>query len=500
MITLFSTYYFGEAEIAYWEWAVAIVYVLGLYVYFARIKNVRIRKEPEYKYLLWGLMAKLFAGIVFSLIYFYYYQGGDSVAYFYGAVSMRNLAMVDPLAYLNQLFGDNTLENWNVYTWETGKPFQYLYFDDRTFFVIRITSLLAILSFNSYLNASLLIASASFFGIWACFRTFVSYFPQQTGKLAIAFLFMPSVIFWGSAILKDTFTISAVFWFIHSIDEIFFKKRNITSRVIILVLSSMIMVLIKPYIFMTLFPVMVLWLFYFRVVQIKNLLVKFVVVPIVMIGTGALCLSILDSLGDSLDKFALDEALNTIEVTQMDLAKVDWYGANSFNIGEFDGTWSGVFSKFPVATNAALFRPYIWESSSVVVAMSGLENLWVLWLTLLVIWQVGPGFVLRAMIGNPLILMSMSFALLFGFIVGVTTPNFGALVRFKIPLIPLYISALYLIKYLGQLKRVRENQGLRFDIRQFRRGSAHLDEFAGIQGKRHKTTYAKPGASLKPTV
>ncbi|HQZ41723.1 MAG TPA: hypothetical protein PK735_02445, partial [Flavobacteriales bacterium] len=90
--------------------------------------------------------------------------------------------------------------------------------------------------------------------------------------------------------------------------------------------------------------------------------------------------------------------------------------------------------------------------------------------------------------------------LLFGFIVGVTTPNFGALVRFKIPLIPLYISALYLIKYLGQLKRVRENQGLRFDIRQFRRGSAHLDEFAGIQGKRHKTTYAKPGASLKPTV
>ena len=88
MITLFSTYYFGEAEIAYWEWAVAIVYVLGLYVYFARIKNVRIRKEPEYKYLLWGLMAKLFAGIVFSLIYFYYYQGGDSVAYFYVAVSI----------------------------------------------------------------------------------------------------------------------------------------------------------------------------------------------------------------------------------------------------------------------------------------------------------------------------------------------------------------------------------------------------------------------------
>lgn len=500
MITLFSTYYFGEAEIAYWEWTLAIVCVLILYMYFARFKNVRIKKAPEYKYLLWGLMAKLFAGIVFSLIYFYYYQGGDSVAYFYGAVAMRNLAMVDPMAYLGQLFGDNTLENWNVFTWETGKPFQYLYFDDRTFFVIRVTSLLALLTFNSYLNTSLLIASASFFGIWACFRTFVSYFPQQTGKLAIAFLFMPSVVFWGSAILKDTFTISAVFWFIHSIDEIFFKKRNVTSRVIILVLSSLIMILIKPYIFMTLFPVVMLWLFYFRLVQIKNVLIKFVVVPVVMIGIGALCLSILDSLGENLDKFALDEALNTIEVTQMDLVKADSYGTNSFNVGEFDGTWAGVFSKFPVAVNAALFRPYLWESTSIVVAMSGLENLWVLWLTLLVIWKVGPGFLFRSLVGNPLILMSMSFALLFGFVVGVSTPNFGALVRFKIPLIPLYISGLYLIMYLGQLKRVRANQGLRFDIRDFRRGSAHLDEFAGIPEKRHRTHYAKPGSSLKPAL
>lgn len=80
-------------------------------------------------------------------------------------------------------------------------------------------------------------------------------------------------------------------------------------------------------------------------------------------------------LGDSLDKFALDEALMNIEIIQSDMAGNEAYGDNKFNVGEFDGTWMGVIEKFPVATNATLFRPYIWESRSAVIAMSGLENL-----------------------------------------------------------------------------------------------------------------------------
>lgn len=474
VIPLIYIHYHGEVVITYWEYVLALIYVAMLYLNFARDKNIMLRNHPEYEYYLWGFLAKLFGGLVFSLIYFYYYQGGDTTAYFFSAVAMRNLALVQPLEYLTQLFGDNSVRAWSQYTLDTAKPFQYVFTDDRTFVVLRITSILALITFNSYLITTLLVASISFFGVWAAFRTFVSYFPQLRSKLAIAFLFMPSSVFWGSAILKDTFSFSAVCFWVHAVDEVFFKKRSITKKAIVLVLSGTMMILVKPYIFMVLFPATMLWLFYFRVVRLRNALVKFVVVPMaaaVMIG---LSFFVLTRLGDQLDKFKLDGALETIQVTQNDLVRTESYGSNSFDVGKLDGTWSGVFSKFPVATNAALFRPYIWESNNAVMMMSGLENLWVLGLALLTLLRAGPIFMMRCMVGVPLLLMSMFFALLFAFIVGVTTPNFGALVRFKIPMVPFFISGLYIMMFLAKIKNANKAIGKGFDLREFRMGTAHL--------------------------
>ncbi|MBK9533341.1 MAG: hypothetical protein IPO42_16435 [Chitinophagaceae bacterium] len=46
---------------------------------------------------------------------------------------------------------------------------------------------------------------------------------------------------------------------------------------------------------------------------------------------------------------------------------------------------------------------------------------------------------------DPVILYCLLFALLFALFVGATTANFGTLVRYKIPCLPFYIIALYLI-------------------------------------------------------
>ncbi len=183
---------------------------------------------------------------------------------------------------------------------------------------------------------------------------------------------------------------------------------------------------------------------------------------------------ILSKLGDYLDKFALEGALETIEVTQNDLVNEQSYGGNSFNVGKFDGTWGSVLAKFPVATNAALFRPYIWESNSAVMLLSGLENLWVLVIAILAVLRSGPFFAFRTMVGIPLIMMSMTFAILFSFIVGVTTPNFGALVRFKIPMVPFFISSLYVMVFMASVNKQIKNRGLKFVMDEFRMGTSQL--------------------------
>ncbi len=486
MLAVVRTTYFGEQTIHYWEYLVTLLYIVLVYVYFSRQRELKKNSAPEFRYYLPAVMCKMLAAVFFTLIYFYKYGGGDSSAYFYSALAMRNLALEQPLEYLRQMLGENTMEAWYKYSLFTGKPYQFMYFDDRTFAVLRVTSVVAFFSFSSFMVTNLLMASLSFFGVWACYRTFVSYFPQLSGPLATSFLFMPSSIFWGSPVLKDTITFSAVCWWVHSVDEVFFKKRRIMNRSVVMVLSAMAMIMVKPYIFMVLVSATVLWLFYHRLVAVRNMLFKFVLFPITLALFIGVTIFILTKLGDSLGQFALDGALKSIETTQKDLLRSESYGANSFDVGEFDGTWLGMVSKFPVAVNAAFFRPYIWETNNFTMLLSGLENTWVLLLAVFTLFRVGPRFIIQCMAGVPLLTMSITFALLFAFAVGVSTPNFGALVRFKIPMVPFFISFLYIVVYLSRIKWALNKERLRFDLEEFRMGTGHIGNIVDMVWERRK--------------
>lgn len=483
-MSLLWVYYHGYVDIAYWEWALGTVYLVVLYTFFARQKNVNIKKHPEYKHLLWGLIAKVVGGVAFSLIYFYYYAGGDTIAFFYSAVSMSRLAALDPGAYFSVLFGPNDWEHLSMFNETIGYPYSYVYFDTRSFFLIRIISPLVMLTFHSYLITTLVLASISYIGVWRCFRTFVSYFPSLTDRLAVAFLYMPSVVFWGSAIMKDTMTLSAACWWLHCVDEVFFKRRNVPFNTLGLAFSAFLMIMMKPYIFMALFPVSVAWLLYFQVSSIRSVLVKFVFIPIMVVAIFGSSLYVLSRLGDKLDKFSLDKVITTIQITQSDMVRVDQYGSNRFDVGPIDGTVTGLLSKFPIATNAALFRPYLWECRSVVMVLSALENLWLLGFALLVLFRTRVRFFLRALVGNPIVLMCFSFVILFGFFIGISTPNFGALVRFKIPLVPLMVAGLFIVDHLNKRRIFLVNRGHRFDLMDYRKGERVAQGSQSSSGKR----------------
>jgi len=470
-MSLLWIYYHGEVDIAYWEWVLGTVYMVLLYVYFARLKNVAIKKAPEYRHMLWGLFAKALGGVGFSLIYFYYYRGGDTIMYFYSAVAMSNLAQLDLVSYLEVVTGPNDMENLSKFNEQIGYPYGNMYFDSRAYFVIRLISPVVLLTFNSYLITTLFLASISYFGIWRCFRTFVSYFPSLTNKFAIAFLYMPSVVFWGSAIMKDTFTLSATAWWVHCADEVLFKKRKYFYNVSGLIVSAVVLIVMKPYIFMAIFPVTVLWVLYFRVAKIKNALIKFLLLPIALVTMLFGTFFVLNALGDKLDKFSLDKAVETVMVLQSDMKRSEQYGSNYFDIGPMDGTLGNLASKFPVALNAALFRPYIWESKNIVMAISSLENFWLLCFVLLMLWRTRVWFFFRAFTGNPLIMMCFMFAILFGFVIGISTPNFGALVRFKIPMIPFIVAGLYIMNELNLRRLWAKARNRQFKLSDYYRGT-----------------------------
>ena len=489
--------YHGYVDLYIWEYFLSIFYIIGLYVWFSRVKNLHIRTNPEYKYFLWGFMAKVVGGMIFALIYFYHYKGGDTIMYFYSAISSSKLMTERPLTYLKVMFGENSLENWNLYDLDTGYPYQYIYFDSRTWMVIRLLNPLVSLAFRSYLVTTVMLASVAYIGVWRCFRMFVGYFPSQMGKLAVAFLFVPSVIFWGSGVGKDTFTFSGTCFFVYAVDQWFFKRNRSFANAFGGVASAALVIYIKPYIFMALLPSMLLWVLYARITGIRNTLIRLVVVPMGFFVLVAGTIAILSGLGDKLGKFSLDNAVATTMITNLDMTKNMDYSANYFDIGPMDGTWSGLLSRAPTAVFAALFRPRLDEARNPVMLISGLENAWLLWLVVSSLLHARIVFVPRFIFGNPIVLMCLSFSVVFGFVIGISTPNFGALVRFKIPMLPFFISGLVIINYIVKLDRHYRERNKRLDLADIRQGTAHLspeDELPvkGARGRGRRPSRPRP--------
>lgn len=434
---------FGYLFIYLWEWAALPLYII-IILYFANShKRRREKYDPLYSYYTNGLIIKLFGGVVFASIYYYYYKGGDTFSYYDSALAMNNLLTTSFKDFLQNEFLSANHARYFLFTSKTGFPVPYMYYDHQTFMVIRLFTPILLLAFKGYLLTSVIAAWISYIGLWKLFKVFVVYYPELKNEFFIAIICFPSVIFWGSGISKDTITLTCSAWVVYSAYNIFIVKRRIFINLVTLIITFYIVLNIKPYIIFALSPGLLMWITSSRIYRIKNNIVKALILPFIL----AVCLLggylILSSLDSYMGKFSLDKVTTTAVVTETDL-KQDYYGGHSFDIGKFENTPSGYAKIFPKAFVAGAYRPFIWESGNAVMLISALENLLLLYLTFLALRR-GIFKMFSRMFNEPLLFFCVSFSIFFAFAVGLTTSNFGALVRFKIAYLPFFVSALFIL-------------------------------------------------------
>ena len=126
----------------------------------------------------------------------------------------------------------------------------------------------------------------------------------------------------------------------------------------------------------------------------------------------------------------------------------DQYGKNSYNIGEIENSLVGLITIAPIAIFTALFRPLFWEVGSVTMVISALENSVFLLFCIYFLINSNPFSFFKIIKSNPFLIYCFSFSLVFAFGVGIAGTNFGALVRYKIPLIPFFFSSIFLVSKL----------------------------------------------------
>jgi hypothetical protein len=96
---------------------------------------------------------------------------------------------------------------------------------ENNYMVTRVVAMVSFLSFGKYLISNLFFSMIAFTGMWRLYRFFYEQYPHLHKQLAIAILYLPTVVFWSSGILKDSLCISAIGWITYALYEAFYKKK-----------------------------------------------------------------------------------------------------------------------------------------------------------------------------------------------------------------------------------------------------------------------------------
>jgi hypothetical protein len=234
-------------------------------------------------------------------------------------------------------------------------------------------------------------------------------------------------------------------WFTFSFYMVFIKRDKIITNILTMIFSAWLILQMKPYIFIALVPGALIWFSFDKIQTITSPIVRFFIGPLIiatLLGIGGLALS---SLSDSFGQYSsVEKIVDKAMITQQDL-KMEYNKGNSFDVGEFDGSAGSIGRKFPIATFAGLFFPQLWHVKNPVMLLAAIENSIILLFTILLLIKVGPFVVYNQIRKEPLLTFSIVFSVFFAFSVGLTTSNFGALVRYKIPAVPFYFSAILIL-------------------------------------------------------
>ena len=426
-------------------------YLAVIFFYANSVVNKNIRTKKYYRYLLPGLACKIVGGIGLCLVYtFYYTDGGDVTNYFLSTTTFVNSLLSLDFSKFSEMFDYRHNNIWEVLA--GNNEYGYFYFaptDYYALFTVTLTIPFCLLGCKSFIVTTILLSTFCFVGLWKLYQVFVDNFPDITRQLAIAIFFVPSVFFWGSGILKDTYALCAIGFYIYGLYNYQILKRRGIKNLLLIIFSVIGFIYIKPYYFFALLPGSLIWIFFQKLNTIKSPVLRVMTVPLLLITIGSLVIAGLNAFGSYLGEYSLDLILLKAVKTQQDLIR-EAYGTNSYNIGIFEPTVPGILSKLPAALNLALFRPYIWDARNPVMLLTAIENLFMLGFSIYILIKVRFSTLLKSLFSNPLLIFSFLFALFFAFSVGLTTANYGALSRLKIPSIPFYLCSLFILYYLNK--------------------------------------------------
>ncbi len=435
---------------------VGFVYFLAVLLIFRR----QISQYPPsvYKLFKYGLVLKLVSAVFVELIYLHYYGYGDTLVYHREATFFLDKLVSNPLEFYN-LFSltpsQYKIEFAEIISQTSGV---FDYYNESTIRIIKVTSFLSIFSFNSIFGTGMIYGCLCYIGLWYIYRVISYHMPDvKQSILFSAIVFMPSVMFWGSGILKEPLAVYLLGIILYHIHKLIILRRFNLLSVIILFIAHPFLYATKSYYLLVLYPSFFIFAMFFYVSSIRSNIVRrlskgtLVLASLILILLTPIILSI-TGLSDEIMSSTLEYVIRYNE----NLSK----GSGSAYELNLSGT--GIFALVKVAPQAiivSLFRPFLWESNKIIILITAIESTFVVLLTIYFFFKVRLYKLIRLMLQRPILIFMIIFTLLFAIVTGISSGNFGALARYRVALIPFYISFLTcVLLYFKTQKNISENE------------------------------------------
>jgi hypothetical protein len=424
------------------------IYLFIVFIFALYFKNKYYPKgHPLRRFFMTAFTLKIIGAILLGVIYQYYYKGGDTLNY-WRQTEIINSSMSDSFwTWLRLITGSAEIYDVDVYNYTT----QFWWYGIRTpeYLMSVIGALIGLFTMTTYLPTAVIFAALSFIGIWKLYVVFTKLYPRLSKQLAYAILFIPSVIFWGSGFMKDTITLSCMGWVTHFFYIIFYENKKILANSIFALIFLYIIYIIKSYIVMAFLPAILLWGIGLLSYKIKDTrLILFVRYFLYASAIGGIALVGGKLEAEMFGEYNVESVATKSFVTRDYLFRIsNEQDGSGYTLGDFDPTLLGMLEQAPAGINVTLFRPYLWEARKPIVMISAFESVFFLIFTIVVIFRNNPIRVVQRILSDETLQFCLIFTLIFAFAVGISTSNFGSLVRYKIPCLPFYTAFLIILFY-----------------------------------------------------
>jgi hypothetical protein len=433
----------------------SIVDVLGIvyFIIFYLIANSIARKNdsnPLYKkYFVKGFYYKMIGSLGFYIIYAFYYRGGDSCTYFINGVVFNEYMLFQDFAdglrvIFSNITGVNDLPSWisnqSIYVYGEG----YILRDTKALLVVRISSLISMFCLNSYLITCMAFGFLSYLAIFKLFTLFCRFYPNRIEGLSFSFLKVPSFVFWGSSVNKDTICVAMLCVLFYSFYKLFIEFKLYPKYFLAFAISAYLIFSIKSYIVIAALPGLLM----FALVNYQNKVItgglRSLFAPIMIVIAAGTFLLLYQSLSQTFTEFSEESLAEKAEGFRSDHLNIqDKAGGSGYSLGDdLDYTPSSILRKSPLALVISLFGPFPWQIRNAVMLMSSIESTYLFYMFILVLINSQGIGIFRKVSTDPIMLFCVSFTIILGVSIGLTSFNYGALVRFKIPILPFFVTFL----------------------------------------------------------